>query len=64
MPSSKKTRTRFQVLSVSLDLGIQQNHRDGNSNSEGKRKTVLVSVVDCKIHFALVKIDSYDFSAL
>ena len=33
----------------------------GNSNSEGKRKTVRVNGVDCKIQFAILKIDIYWF---
>ena len=36
---------------------IQKN--PGNSNSEGKRKTVRVIRVDCKIQFAMLKIYIY-----
>ena len=38
---------------------IQKN--PGNSNSEGKRKTVRVIRVDCKIQFAMLKIYIYWF---
>ena len=41
---------------------IQKN--PGNSNSEGKRKTVRVSRVDCKIQFAMLKFIFTDFLAL
>ena len=40
----------------SFDLNL---NNPGNSNSEGKRKTVRVNGVDCKIQFAILKIDSY-----
>ena len=42
----------------SFDLNL---NNPGNSNSEGKRKTVRVNGVDCKIQFAILKIDIYWF---
>ena len=38
----------------SFDLNL---NNPGNSNSEGKRKTVQVNGVDCKIQFAILNID-------